>query len=96
MDSFCSNVAERLIERWLGPVMKLPTGERRPLIDTLETWVLSGGSIRRTAELAHCHRNTVLNRLHRITQLTGREFDGGEFEIELALALRAARLLDPA
>jgi len=89
-------LAERLIERWLGPVMKLPAGERRPLIDTLETWVLSGGSIRRTAELAHCHRNTVLNRLHRITQLTGRELDGGEFEIELALALRAARLQDSA
>ncbi|HTJ67671.1 MAG TPA: helix-turn-helix domain-containing protein [Actinospica sp.] len=87
-------LAERLVQRWLGPVMKLPASERRPLLDTLETWVLSGGSVRRTAELAHCHRNTVLNRLHRITQLTGHEFDGGEFEIELALALRAARLLD--
>jgi DNA-binding PucR family transcriptional regulator len=89
-------LAERLIERWLGPVMKLPASERRALIDTLETWVLSGGSVRRTAELAHCHRNTVLNRLHRITQLTGREFDGGEFEVELALALRAARLQETA
>jgi DNA-binding PucR family transcriptional regulator len=76
--------------------MKLPASERRPLIDTLETWVQSGGSVRRTAELAHCHRNTVINRLHRITQLTGRELDGGEFEIELALALRAARLQDSA
>ena len=89
-------LAERLVQRWLGPVMRLPAAERRPLIDTLETWVLSGGSVRRTAELAHCHRNTVLNRLHRITQLTGHEFDGGEFEIELALALRAARLLESA
>jgi hypothetical protein len=89
-------LAERLVQRWLGPVMRLPAGERRPLIDTLETWVLSGGSVRRTAELAHCHRNTVLNRLHRITQLTGHEFDGGEFEIELALALRAVRLLESA
>jgi hypothetical protein len=89
-------LAERLVQRWLGPVMRLPAAERRPLIDTLETWVLSGGSVRRTAELAHCHRNTVLNRLHRITQLTGHEFDGGEFEIELALALRAVRLLESA
>ena len=89
-------LAERLVQRWLGPVMRLPGAERRPLIDTLETWVLSGGSVRRTAELAHCHRNTVLNRLHRITQLTGHKFDGGEFEIELALALRAVRLLDSA
>jgi hypothetical protein len=89
-------LAERLVQRWLGPVMRLPAVERRPLIDTLETWVLSGGSVRRTAELAHCHRNTVLNRLHRITQLTGHEFDGGEFEIELALALRAVRLLESA
>ena len=89
-------LTERLVARWLGPLQKLPAGERRQLLNTLETWVLARGSVRRTAELAHCHRNTVINRLHRITQLTGHEFQAGEFEIELALALRAARLVTSA
>ncbi len=43
-----------------------PAAERRLLLDTLEIWVATGGSVRHTAELAHCHRNTVINRLHRI------------------------------
>ncbi|HET9169486.1 MAG TPA: helix-turn-helix domain-containing protein [Actinospica sp.] len=85
-------LAERLVDRRLGPLRKLPVGEQRQLLNTLEIWVSTGGSVRRTAELAHCHRNTVINRLHRITQLTGHEFPSGEFEVELALALRAARL----
>jgi hypothetical protein len=89
-------LAGRLVQRWLGPLLKLPAGDRRTLIDTLEAWVLTGGSVRHTAELRHCHRNTVLNRLHRIGHLTGHAFEAGGFELELALALRAVRLLDPA
>jgi hypothetical protein len=89
------DLALRLIRRWLGPLMKVPAAERRQLTDTLETWLLSGGSVRRTAELAHCHRNTVINRLHRIQQMTGHDFTSGDFQLELGLALRAARLWPP-
>ncbi|MFD1276768.1 helix-turn-helix domain-containing protein [Streptomyces kaempferi] len=34
-------------------------------------WFANGGSTTRAAEHLHCHRNTVLYRLRRITELTG-------------------------
>lgn len=85
--------AEQLVRLWLGPLLELPAGERRLLLGTLETWVATGGSIRRTAELAHCHRNTVLNRLRRIHTITGREVSDPATHLELSLALRASRLM---
>lgn len=88
-------LAELLVQTWLVPLMKLPAAERELLLDTLEKWVTAGGSIRRTAELAYCHRNTVINRLHRIHQLTGRNLTDAAFHVELGLALRAIRLFPP-
>ena len=85
-------VAARLIERWLGPVLALVPGESRALIDTLLAWVNSGGSATRTAALVHCHRNTVANRLHRFTELTGHRLTDDAVPVDLDLALRAWRL----
>jgi DNA-binding PucR family transcriptional regulator len=41
----------------------------------------------------HCHRNTVLNRLRRLSEVTGHDLTGGVTPVELALALRARRVL---
>ncbi|MFG6304448.1 helix-turn-helix domain-containing protein [Corynebacterium hesseae] len=35
------------------------------------TTYLDCGSIKDSAEALHCHRNTVLNRLRQVTELTG-------------------------
>ncbi|MFF0339993.1 PucR family transcriptional regulator [Kribbella sp. NPDC004875] len=84
-------LAEQLVQTWLVPLRTLPTSERELLLDTLDKWVTAAGSVRRTADLAHCHRNTVINRLNRVHQITGRDVsDGGR--LELGLALRAFRL----
>lgn len=88
-------LAEQLVQTWLVPLMKVPAAERELLLDTLERWVTAAGSVRRTAELAHCHRNTVINRLHRIQQITGRNLTAAAFHVELGLALRAIRLFPP-
>jgi hypothetical protein len=88
-------LAEHLVQTWLVPLMDVPAAERELLIDTLERWVDAAGSVRRTAELAHCHRNTVINRLHRIHQITGRNLTDAAFHVELALALKAFRLFPP-
>jgi hypothetical protein len=87
--------AELLVRLRLGPLLELPAGERRLLLGTLETWVATGGSIRRTAELAHCHRNTVLNRLRRIHAITGHDVTDSAAHLEVSLALRASRLMAP-
>jgi hypothetical protein len=87
-------LAEHLIRLRLGPLLKIPAGERRILLDTLETWVATAGSVSRTAELVHCHRNTVINRLARIEAVTGNDLSDVP-HLELSLALRASRLLPP-
>jgi PucR C-terminal helix-turn-helix domain/GGDEF-like domain len=86
-------LAEQLMRRWLGGLMAVSGPERRLLLGTLQIWVTTGGSIRRTAEAARCHRNTVLNRLQRVQAITGHDFAGPDHQVELALALRASALL---
>lgn len=85
-------VAERLVTVWLGPVLALPAPEHSALLDTLAVWVACGGSTTRTAERVPCHRNTVLNRIRRVVDLTGLPLGDQAPPMELALALRAWRL----
>ena len=85
------DVAARLVDIWLGPVLALPRPEREALLRTLEAWVATGGSPTHTAVRVHCHRNTVLNRLRRVASLLGRAELGEVPPVELALALRSRR-----
>lgn len=88
-------LAQRLAARWLAPLAGVAAPERRLLLGTLHAWVATGGSVVRTAEAVHCHRNTVLNRLRRLETLTGHDFAGGTVPVDLSLALRAAGLSAP-
>ncbi|GAA1981179.1 helix-turn-helix domain-containing protein [Catenulispora subtropica] len=69
----------------------LPPSEHSTLLDTLDTWFSAGGSTSKAAELLHCHRNTVLYRLNRIGELTGRHTTDAVGSAELYAALRAVR-----
>ena len=62
------------------------------LLDTLEAWFDAGGSTADAGERMHCHRNTVLYRLGRIAELTGRSVSRPAEASELYAALRAMRL----
>ncbi|HYS41100.1 MAG TPA: helix-turn-helix domain-containing protein [Pseudonocardiaceae bacterium] len=86
-------LADQLVQRWLGDLLRVPAAERRLLLGTLQIWVATGGSIRHTAEAACCHRNTVINRLQRMQTITGHDFTDPACQVELALALRASALL---
>lgn len=88
-----AEVTQRLLDEWLGPVLVLPGPERRSLLQTLEAWVATGGSAVATAERVHCHRNTVINRLRRVADLTDHEsVTSVPVPVELALAMRAVRM----
>lgn len=62
------------------------------LLGTLEAWFEHGGSGTRAAAALHCHRNTVLNRLARVAELTGRDISDPRAAAELYAAVRARRL----
>lgn len=82
-----------LAERSLGPVLELEPSDRDILLDTLTVWLETDGSAVRAGSRLFCHRNTVLNRLRRYEQLTGRCLSHPQDVVELSLALTARRLL---
>jgi hypothetical protein len=89
------DLAARLVQRALGGVLALERDERKVLIDTLRTWLDTGGSAGQTAGRLYCHRNTVLNRLRRVEGLTERSLERVDHLVEWSLALLALDVLPP-
>jgi hypothetical protein len=84
----------RIVDGWLGPVLRLPARERAVLLETLTAWLEADRSAGVAAERLYCHRNTVLNRLQRASTLIGRPLTGRQAYVELSLALSALELPD--
>ncbi|MFD6417973.1 PucR family transcriptional regulator [Streptomyces sp. NPDC060194] len=87
-------LAAALAERVLGPLRALEPVESGLLLDTAAVWLATGGSARHCAARLYCHRNTVLNRLRRFEQVTGRSLAHPAQAVEVSLALTARRLLE--
>ena len=77
-----------IFARLLGP----DSADAAVLLDTLEAWFDADGSTANAGKRMHCHRNTVLYRLGRIAELTGRSVSRPAEASELYAALRAMRL----
>lgn len=88
------DLARRLLDERLGGILALPAKERDMLLETLAAWLEENCSTANAAARLHCHRNTVLNRLHRITTLIGSPLHGRDAYVALSLALSALRLRD--
>ncbi|MFJ8146535.1 PucR family transcriptional regulator [Streptomyces sp. NPDC096048] len=82
-----------LADKVLGSLLRLEPADREVLLDTLTTWLDCDGSAQRAGERLYCHRNTVLNRLRRCEQLTGRSLARPADVVEMSLALTARRVL---
>lgn len=80
-------------EQILGAVLALPAEERTSLLSTLDAWFRCGGSTAAAASELHYHRNTVLYRLRRIRELTGRDFADPVQAAELYVGLRGHQLV---
>jgi len=76
----------------LADIDTLEPCEAELMLDTLQAWFDAAGSSAKAAERLHCHRNTVINRLARIAELTGRSTADPRDAAELYAALRARRL----
>lgn len=76
----------------LGGLRALAPDEREMLLDTLDGWFACDGSTSDAGRMLHCHRNTVLYRLNRLADLTGRSVSHPKEAAELYVALRAVRL----
>jgi DNA-binding PucR family transcriptional regulator len=70
----------------------LPQREGDMLLDTLRAWLDANCSASNTAERLYCHRNTVLNRLHRLEDLLVVPMHDPRGQVQLRLALAALEL----
>jgi hypothetical protein len=83
-------IARLLVEQSLGRLLELPADERDVLLDTLTAYLAADGSPSRAAEALYCHRNTVMHRLRRIEQVTGRSVADPRARLLWQLALLGA------
>ncbi|MGC2873147.1 PucR family transcriptional regulator [Ihubacter sp. mB4P-1] len=76
--------------RLISPIQDSP---EENLVLTLSVHLLdAGGQIKKTAELLHTHRNTVLYRLNKMKKLLGKDFETMPFLFEIYQAAALLRL----
>src|SRR5215472_626106 len=76
----------------LAPLERLGPARCETAIRTLAAFLDEQGSVGRTAQRLHLHRNAVTYRMRRITSLLGVDLDDPDQRLALQLACRA-RLL---
>ncbi|HEU5332163.1 MAG TPA: helix-turn-helix domain-containing protein [Actinocrinis sp.] len=81
------------VESALGPVLEYDLRRSTDLVHTLDAYFGCGGNLMKTKDALHVHVNTVTQRLDRIAQLLGPDWNCPERALELQLALRLHRLL---
>jgi PucR family transcriptional regulator, purine catabolism regulatory protein len=79
------------VERTIGPLRVHDAASRPPLLPTLETYLGHAGRKAETARELHLNRQTLYNRLARISDLLGTDLDDPQAVLALSLALRARR-----
>ena len=89
-------IAGRLVEQALGALLRLPAEECDVLLETLAALLAADGSPTRAADGLYCHRNTVMHRMRRIEQVTGRSLADPRARLLWQLALLDAGQRRPA
>ncbi|MFE0653877.1 PucR family transcriptional regulator [Streptomyces sp. NPDC059534] len=84
-------VLPAFVDRAIGPLREHDRTSRPPLLPTLETYLAHAGRKAETARELHLNRQTLYNRLARISELLGTDLDDPQTVLALSLALRARR-----
>ncbi|MFG2887424.1 PucR family transcriptional regulator [Streptomyces sp. NPDC048297] len=79
------------VDRAIGPLRDHDHRSKPPLLPTLETYLAHAGRKAETARELHLNRQTLYNRLARISELLGTDLDDPQTVLALSLALRARR-----
>ncbi|WP_346096853.1 PucR family transcriptional regulator [Streptomyces olivaceiscleroticus] len=79
------------VERAIGPLLAHDRTARQPLLPTLEAYLASAGRKAETSRDLNVNRQTLYDRLARISQLLGTDLDDPQTVLGLRLALHARR-----
>jgi sugar diacid utilization regulator len=80
--------ATRLLAASLEPLREYDARRGASLVDTLRAYFQSGFNLTRSAEKLHVHPNTVVYRLRRVAELTGRDPQNPNDLLLLSLGVR--------
>lgn len=83
------------VEEWLGPLERQRAQGRAaaPLVETIEALAGAGWSPSGAARRLNVHVNTLLYRVQRAREVTGRDLDDPDVRLAMTLALRARTLI---
>jgi purine catabolism regulator len=84
--------ARGVVQRILGSLLIYDREHNTELVRTLRVFLESNRSWKRAAEILFVHKQTLVYRIRRIEQLTGKRLDDMQHVAELWLALRALEL----
>jgi DNA-binding PucR family transcriptional regulator len=82
----------RILDETLHPLIEYDLRHRTALVETVRTYVETGFNLRRSAEVLHVHPNTVMYRLRRVRELSGRDPHDPDDLLMLFLAMKLAQL----
>lgn len=89
---------QEFVDEWLGPLQRQEAQGKAaaPLVDTIDAMASASWSPRAAARRLNVHVNTLLYRIQRARELTGRDLDDPDVRLAMALALRARVLISDA
>lgn len=83
-----------IVRHILGPLLEYDAAHDAPLVASLRAYLTCNRSLKATAESLYVHKQTVIYRMRRVEELTGRRLGHTEDVANFWLALRALDLLD--
>jgi DNA-binding PucR family transcriptional regulator len=84
--------ADRILDSTLRPLVEYDEAKQAELVPTLRAYLASGFNLTRSAEVLHVHPNTVVYRLRRIRELSGRDPQRPDDLLLLFLGLKLVEL----
>jgi DNA-binding PucR family transcriptional regulator len=88
-----SPTVQKSIDALFAPLDRLPPSKRNGTVEILGTYLDCGGSISRTAETTHLHRNAVRARLKRAVALLDLDLDDPDQRLFVHLACRSRSMM---
>jgi purine catabolism regulator len=85
--------SQAIVRQILGPVLEYDAEHDAPLVASLRTYLSHNRSLKETSEALHVHKQTVIYRMRRVEELTGRRLQRMDDVVNFWLALRVLDLL---
>jgi len=77
----------------LGSLVEYDRVKNTELVKTLQIFFEVNGNLKKMSEILFTHYNTILYRIRRIKQITGRDIDNPEDRFNLETALKIMKIL---